>query len=261
MTDPFDEFEFKPLTEGLGFHKKKGAANNAASPPTPAASNPASASAGLGPLPSRRQSFEDEAIENLLPPLPRKSTTKENSLEENSNSTVDEILKTLRHNQRLDFDNSKQAKQALKKAKPVEDYQATNWNISSTFLDSMLIVASSLLCLIILLVITKADLIANLSQPDEAGLIYVSTLTLFAGVTFIYMLVNRVFLGATPGEWAFDQRIGRPEDMSHPLYALRVAGRCLLVMATGFVTLPILSLIMRRDIAGALTGATLYRKV
>lgn len=245
--DPFDEFEFKPLTDGLGFHKKK-----ATTPVQTTNSIPQSTTS------ARRASFEEESIENLLPPLKRKSNAPEMSIQEDSNSTVDEILKTLRQNQRLDFETSKKT---TKKTASAEEYVATNWNLSSTFLDSMLIVAASLLCMIILLVITKADLIVNLTHPDEAGMIYVATLTLFAGVTFIYMLVNRVFLGATPGEWAFDQRIGKPEEMLSPFYALKIAARCLLVMCTGFIVMPILSLVLGRDIAGSLTGAALYRKV
>ena len=250
--DPFDEFEFKPLTDGLGFHKKKTEAA------APSASTTATAKI---PNSSRRASFEEEAIESLLPPLPRKgAATEMPSIQENSsNSTVDEILKTLRQNQRFDFDNTK--KTTKKTAAAVEEYLPTNWNFSSTFLDTMLIVASSLLCMIILLVITKADLITNLTHPDDSGMIYVATLTLFAGVTFIYMLVNRVFVGATPGEWAFDQRIGKPEEMNSPFYALKIAARCLLVMCTGFIVMPIISLIMGRDIAGQITGAALFRKV
>jgi hypothetical protein len=246
--DPFDEFEFKPLTDGLGFHKKK-----ATTPVQTPNTIPQSATS------TRRASFEEEAIENLLPPLKRKSTAIETAtIQDNSNSTVDEILKTLRQNQRLDFETSKKV---AKKTTTADEYVATNWNLSSTFLDTMLIVAASLLCMIVLLVITKADLIVNLTHPDDSGMIYVATLTMFAGVTFIYMLVNRVFLGATPGEWAFDQRIGKPEEMLSPLYALKIAARCLLVMCTGFILMPILSLIMGRDIAGSITGAALYRKV
>lgn len=247
--DPFDEFEFKPLTDGLGFHKKKAATANSQT----TASIPQTATS------TRRATFEEEAIENLLPPLPRKnSSTETTPTQDNSNSTVDEILKTLRQNQRLDFDTTKRT--TKKTATTAEEYVLTNWNFSSTFLDSMLIVASSLLCMIILLVITKADLIANLTQPDEAGLIYLSTLAMFAGVTFIYMTVNRVFMGATPGEWAFDQRIGKPEEMTSPYYVLKVIARSLIVMATGFVVMPVLSLIMGRDVAGSITGASLYRK-
>lgn len=247
--DPFDEFEFKPLTDGLGFHKKK-----------PENNQKASALDDISQLSPSRTSIPDLVFENdtenLLPPLPRK-TKAPIVTEDKSNSTVDEILKTLRENQRLDFD----AKKAPAKAtRPQETYKATTWNVSSSLLDAMLVVAASLLCMIILLSITKVDLIANLSQPDEGGMIYLSTLSLFLGVSFIYLVAHRVFLGATPGEWAFDQRIGKPEEMKDPMYTVRVTARSLLIVATGFILLPIISLFLGRDIAGSITGASLFRK-
>ncbi len=248
--DPFDEFEFKPLTDGLGFHKKKSEA-------------PAFSDKSFEPLlknqgPSLSLLDEDSA-NSLESPLPRKNRLNidRTPAETSSALAVDEILKTLQNNRRFEFEN---AKKSLKVTKTKEQYKETTWNMSSTFLDSMLVVAASLLCMIILLMITKTDLIANLSHPDPRGFIYIATGTLFAGVNFIYMLVNRAFLGCTPGEWAFDQRIGKPEEMQDWTYTLRVAGRTLLVMATGFILFPILSALMDYDVVGSITGASLYKK-
>jgi hypothetical protein len=248
--DPFDEFEFKPLTEGLGFHKKK---TENKTPSAPIASEPLLKDQGLSLL-------EEETVDTLRPPLPRKNRA---SLEITKDTpaqptAVDEILKTLQKNKRFEFDN---AKESLKNTRAQDEYKPTTWNISSAFLDTMLVVAASLLCMIILLAITHVDLMANLTHPDAQGMIYLSTATMVFGVTFIYMLVNRAFLGCTPGEWAFDQRIGRPEDMQKASYSLRVAVRTLLVIATGFILFPILSLLFNKDVVGNLTGASLYKKV
>ena len=247
--DPFDEFEFKPLTEGLGFHKKKSTEQA-----SQGHSEPLLKDQGLSLL-------EEETVDALRPPLPRKNRTSleiKNETPSAQPTAVDEILKTLQKNKRFEFDG---AKESLKNARAKEEYKPTTWNFSSTFLDTMLVIAASLLCMIILLVITRVDLVANLTHPDSEGLLYTSTACLFFGVTFIYMLVNRAFLGCTPGEWAFDQRIGRPEDMQKISYNFRVAARTLLVMATGFIVFPILSAIFNKDVAGNLTGASLYKKV
>lgn len=257
--DPFEEFEFKPLTEGLGFHKKKGPAQKATDLDSsfevtrPAAKN--SHTDGLSLL-------EEEAVDPLRPPLPRKSsmTTPAEPETSPSSSAVDEILKTLQKNRRLDFETKTTNKTTVPTAK-TEEYKPDVWNFSSAFLDGMLVIASGLLCMIIVLLVTKADLIANLARPDDAGMVYLATFALFSTVTLIYLLVNRMFLGSTPGEWAFEQRIGRPADMTEAMYSVRVLARSLLVIATGFVVLPLLSLIMNRDIAGEITGAPLLKKV
>lgn len=255
--DPFEEFEFKPLTEGLGFHKKK--------TPVQKADDFDSAFEVTKPGVSLNQTglslLEDEETDPLRSPLPRRANSPTPIPESPSSAAVDEILKTLQKNRRLDFETKENEKATTATAPKVEEYKPDYWNFSSALLDGMLVIASSLLCMIIVLIITKADLLANLSNPDESGMIYLATFSLLASVSFIYLLVNRLFVGSTPGEWAFEQRIGRPEEMNSASYSLRILARSLLVIATGFIILPLLSLILKRDLAGEITGASLYKKV
>ncbi|MBV2168615.1 MAG: RDD family protein [Bdellovibrio sp.] len=256
--DPFEEFEFKPLTDGLGFHKKKSAA--------PAKENTKADTFSKNLLKDQGlELIEETSTDPLRPPLPRKSRSAPipqapGSLTEvggDGSAAVDEILKTLQKNRRLDFENSKQK---MTQTNTKQEYKKATWSFSAAFLDGMLVVASSLLCMIILLVITKVDLIGNLTNPDAQGMIYLATLSLFAGVSFIYLTLNRIYLGCTPGEWAFDQRIGKPEELNKATYSLKVVARSLLVIATGFVVLPLLSLLTGKDLAGSMSGANLYKK-
>lgn len=257
--DPFEEFEFKPLTEGLGFHKKKASAQKAADFDSSFEVTKPGGSlkhTGLALL-------EDEAVDPLRPPLPRKSSmpTLQEPESSSSSTAVDEILKTLQQNRRLDFENKAATKAQAAAAVKVDEYRPDVWNFSSALLDGMLVVAASLLCMIIVLMVTKADLIANLASPDESGMIYLATLSLLASVSFIYLLVNRMFVGSTPGEWAFEQRIGQPAEMGTAMYPLKIFARSLLVIATGFVILPLLSMIFKKDLAGEITKAPLLKKV
>lgn len=261
--DPFEEFEFKPLTEGLGFHKKKTPAAQAANDMDAFTTSPSLIKDhGL-------ELIEEPSTDPLRPPLPRSKAKggmpdlTETGVVPNeapASTAVDEILKTLQKNRQLDIEKTKAAKQQLKTPK-VEEFKPAVWNFSSALLDTMLVVAATLLCMIILLVITKVDLIGNLTHPDEQGMIYLATAMLIGGVSFIYLLVNRVIMGYTPGEWAFDQRVGKPVETNTPMYSLRVAARSLLVVATGFILFPILSLIFGYDVAGVITGAPLLKKV
>jgi hypothetical protein len=256
--DPFEEFEFKPLTEGLGFHKKKAPAQKAAD--FGSSFEVTQPGKGLN-LNTGLSLLEEEAMDPLRPPLPRKPSTSAIEPQTSpSSSAVDEILKTLQKNRRLDFDNKSTAKATAPTPK-VDEYKPDVLNFSSALLDGMLVIAASLLCMIIVLLVTKADLIANLSAPDEGGMIYLSTFALLASVSFIYLLVNRMFVGSTPGEWAFEQRIGQPKEMTSGMYSLKILARSALVIATGFIVLPILSLILNKDIAGEITGAPLLKKV
>jgi uncharacterized protein YybS (DUF2232 family) len=176
-----------------------------------------------------------------------------------SSAAVDEILKTLQKNRRFEFEENK-AKTKITATATKEEYKKTVWSFSAALLDGMLVIAASLLCMILLLLITKVDLIANLTHPDDQFMIYFATASIFAGVSFIYLTVNRMFMGATPGEWAFDQRVGQPEETASGLYGLKVAARSALVVATGFIVFPILSVLFNKDVAGQITGARLMRK-
>jgi hypothetical protein len=224
-----DDFQFKPLTEGLGFHKKSADKSKVAQ----------ASGSGTSAL-----QFRDEASMDLTinPPLPRKGFDSTQSLKKPAApSTVDDILKKLHE-----------------PAAPV--YKKTAWDLSASLLDAMLVTAATLLCLIILLVVTKVDLFANLYRPDGQGMVYWSLLALVGGVTWIYLVGHRVFLGFTPGEWVFDQRLGKPEELGSSTYAIKAILRSTIVLVTGFIVFPLISFATNRDIIGKLLGVELVRR-
>lgn len=264
--DPMDDFEFKPLSEGLGFHKRNKtglnkdvnfAMQSSSADFTTATPNKNYKTASMQP----NQSKSDI----MMPTLPRKTTspavnTPLKKEAPQTNNAVDEILKTLK-SRNLDFENNKKTLKEIKNPKIIQpEFKEATAHFSSAILDAMLVTASTLMCLIILLFVTKVDLFKIVFNPDNQGMVYLSLFSIFAGVNFIYMVVNRVFAGFTPGEWAFDLRIGKPTEQEQGTYILRVMARTLLTMVTGFILLPIISAIIKTDIAGFLTGAQLYKK-
>lgn len=266
--DPFEEFEFKPITEGLGFHKKAKTTEKTMTFNKPEETRPftkdepkslfktTSATSSL-------QMIEEEPSKDLLKsPLPRKNTTPKPLVETPSTAAVDEILKSLKSKRNLDFDNNTQKSTTKNTATNAvkTEFTKTTVNLAAGLLDSMLVLAASLICMIVLLVITKADLIKALSSSEADPMILIATLGLFATVTFVYYVVNRAFVGFTPGEWAFDQRIGTPEEAKDAFFPLKVAARSVLVIFSGFIILPLISFFMNSDIAGTISGASLVRK-
>ena len=112
----------------------------------------------------------------------------------------------------------------------------------------------------ILLMITKVDLIRALSESSEKE-IYFATFSLFAVVAFVYMTINRVFLGHTPGEWTFDQRLGTEAEQFQTDYILKVTARVVLNILTGFFIFPVLSYFIKRDILADLLGLKIYQRI
>lgn len=249
MNDPMDEFQFKPLTEGLGFHKKKDSA----------ASLTGKASSASFQHKTAEGSSEDL---NLTYPLPRKTPRRETlggGATTNTNTAVDDILKTLNEKRSVDFAEARKAKSSLRDT-PVATVQASYFDVSAGVLDAMLVVAAVLACLIVLLLVTQVDLVGNLTNPGADFMIYFALLGLVASISWIYLVTHRAFLGSTPGEWVFDQQLGTEADQKKMIYGLKVAARSFLVIATGFIVFPLLSMILQRDIVGSALGLSLVKK-
>lgn len=245
-TDPFEEFEFKPINEGLGFHRKPN--SNSSVTAAPSANSNVSTPKFMPPLP--RPEMRSEIKKENLNTRFQIPTIEDDSIAV-AQTAVNEILKNLNQKRQLDFiHETEKQKLALKKSKPF---------LMAATLDGMLILATFLLSMIIMLTVTKTDLFLNLTHAESSKMIYVSTLSLFISITFIYMVLNRAFLGFTPGEWAFDQRCGQENQMKDLSYIPRLALRTLMVILTGFVITPLLSYLLNKDIAGDLCGVTLFR--
>ncbi len=234
MADPFEEFEFKPLTEGLGFHKKN--------------------KKDEAPLNLLKDHLEIDSP--LRPPLPRNTKTQFNMPDmDDSSAAVEEILQTLRSKK-----NETPKTNVSPRTAPIVKYKTGLQNISAFILDAMLVLAATLLCMIVVLSITKVDVTSALFSSESSGLILMSTLALFGLVSFVYLVGHRIFLGATPGEWAYDIRIGHPNDVGTAGYAISVIARSALVVLTGIFTLPLISLFMRRDLVGALSQTQILER-
>lgn len=210
-----DEFEFKPITEGLGFNKAKSKANSKSKAETPL--------------------FERSSLD-IDVPLPAKKDSK---------VVVDEILNSLSERKNLDFLNEKQTS----KAAATEKIQTTLIEVPAAILDFLLVAAISLSAVIGLLVTTEIDLMTVLTASEDP-LIYLPLILVFASMSWSYLVATRMYMGQTVGEWVFDQRVGSNEVQKHATYGLRIAARTTLTIATGFILIPLVSLIIGKDFLG-----------
>lgn len=261
--DPFDEFQFKPITEGLGFHRKvKEPGQSMDIDEDKILSSTQFKARGLDLI-------EDEKPLDFKSPLPRKDHTENQKINEEelspTSAAVDEILKNLGQNRKFDFKKEKNQKLKTTVA-PTTATTAQKQNLvmapvslSAGILDSMLILAGSLLGFIVLLTVTEVDLLANLSHPQDIGL-YLATASVFAGVSIVYYLTTRMVMGCSAGEWAYDQQLGTEKDHKDIFYGPLVVVRTIINLATGIVVLPILSSLMKKDLVGRMIGLEIYRK-
>lgn len=85
-------------------------------------------------------------------------------------------------------------------------------------------------------------------------------LLIFVGVFMLYMIMLRAYMKQTIGEWACGIYLGTFEQQNHPYYGLRVVDRTLILLMTGLIVLPLLSLVLRVDLLERFCKLALYHR-
>jgi hypothetical protein len=306
--DPIEEFEFKPLTKGLGFHKKsvelKKQANagvsfalkpNADDLPirAPMAFEEIDLDTPLAAPKTQKEAYADlmKALETPIPsekgkkefkldisqPLPRKDDKQQFKMGSTSVELPDlkmplmppmkEMPDILERplSTPLTFEEKKTALKQKATARgasnspKVKRLQPQAVSVPSAILDSLFVLALSLIFLVSLLLVTGVNLSSVILNTQTDVTTQLSLSVLFIAVMQMYVIVSRSFFGRTLGEWTFDMQMGEDSQHETSTYPLKVLWRSVVTVATGLVVLPILSLIFQRDLAASVTGIQLYR--
>ncbi|MES2856813.1 MAG: hypothetical protein V4692_13155 [Bdellovibrionota bacterium] len=341
-SDPFEEFEFQPLTEGLGFHKKAETVKSAATSDlksTPAkeraqeSNSPRfslNANAQAAPIVQKetQSPIRSESISELMASLPpsldfldekpdltRKSasTPVAASASMSVSSSVSSSTSAMKPEAKLDLDRpqifqplgreeykpqpaptvspapkapkfattpmtatipapmaspyrermsesfAKSFPRIEKTAAISEDLVPVPAGFASGVVDVMMVAGVSTVLLVCILQITQINLVGMLSNARTDGPTQMNLALLMLAVYHMYMLVSRAFFGASLGEWAFELQMGKSEEQIKPIYPIKVMWRTILMTLTGFIIIPLLSIVFNRDLAKYATGVQLYR--
>lgn len=288
--DPFEEFEFKPLTNGLGFHKKSISDRSAElfeeeikgklpeSAPRAATLGAAEAS-----TPVKSRSYEEILASlgaskplELTETLPRASDVKPiSALEMEIPPPVGIPGHEPRAPQRPQpsiekpsFFNPTLGDKVIEETgvrrgaadSPTSHLVPVPISFQAAILDFVVVIAIALMFLISLLMVTKVDLMAVALNAQLDWTTQLSLGILFIAVMQMYVVVARSFFGRTLGEWTFDCQMGKDDEHSSGVYPLKVAWRSIVVTLTGVIVLPLLSWVFNRDLASKLTSLQLYRQ-
>jgi len=134
----------------------------------------------------------------------------------------------------------------------------TFWSWMSAFIDGLILISISCFTIILFSILMKSQMLEVL----KFFMIEPNIVKMFVGAFvfsfWIYLIIMRIFMGASLGEWSCQLRLGQPTQRIKISYIFRVIARTSLILLTGVVTLPILSLICKRDLVGELTGLKVY---
>lgn len=195
-------------------------------------------------LPTKRAPLEREAplpsVRRRRPMTPGKS--KLNELFKNNRS--------LNFDQNTGFHSGPSAKR--------KGYRLALWSLLASVIDALILVSISCVFMLTFSMVLHTPLgeIIQTFQTSQHRMIFFSEVMMVAA--WIYLISVRGFLGYSIGEWACDLRLGQPHERLSPFYILRVALRSTLILVTGVFLLPVVSMLVGRDVAGFLSGIKLF---
>ncbi len=291
--DPFDEFEFKPLTDGLGFHKKSVSLKEGLKKTgviedqmhTVPLTMPKGFLEDAPKVVSKQYAFDDVLSALEKTPLSRSATKDLQFTEalprESDKRQATEVEMPRPRQSPFPLPDAYKGPNPEAKAKapapafadkpsvgtrrgaadsPHRKLLPASFSFSSALLDLIIVSAFTMVFVIALLMVTKVDLNLVVRNLDRDLMTQISLGVLFVAVMQMYVVIARSFFGRTIGEWTFDLQLGSDDEQTQESYPLRVAARCLINIFTGLIVLPILSALFDRDIAGSLCGVRLYRQ-
>ena len=274
-----DEFQFKPINEGLGFHKKRPILNLDDPPksaPQVEQSSPHQVFQQEETNPQKpflgtdiqfdseidKKTFNE--TQNSIKPL-----MESNIFDRSASSTVASVTtetplawphpshpapasplnKAVTAPVTPTIAKAKQQTQALSQQKS----QNVAPHFGAFLLDLFVIVGLGHILIVPLLLITQISpsyIVLN-AQTDPA--LQISLFILFLSIMNFYLMTSRSFFGATLGEWSCDMILGDMQKRQSPIYPILVAWRCFLMTVTGVITFPFLGFLIGKDILGKLT--------
>jgi hypothetical protein len=130
-------------------------------------------------------------------------------------------------------------------------YQLALWSLAASVIDGLLLIAMSCLFMMVFIKILRVPITKSVLHDFAV---------IFVIGAWMYMITTRFFIGCSIGEAACDLRLGKPQERLSRAYFLRVLVRASLVTVTGLFPLPLLGLLLGKDIPGLLSGLKLFSK-
>ncbi len=278
-----DDFEMKPLTAGLGFHKKSvslkehiskvGLAEQAVRRSAAASSLPSAPPNELiepaRPRSSREIIDELHSALKVKPKTAQLSSILPREIDDVPSRPMKPEPQPHRQPDPLNRVKFQIPEKSLAEATGVRRSGHDNMvkplspiavSIPAMILDSLVVFALSLIFLVCLIAVTNIKLPSVVESMRGEFATQLSLFVLYLTVFAIYSIVARSFFGSTIGEWTFDLQLGDEKQIRKAHYPVLVLWRFFMNLLTGLVLLPLFSLVFNRDLAARLCGLQLYRK-
>ncbi len=141
---------------------------------------------------------------------------------------------------------------------PVAKFKEIPTSLASAFIDGLVVLSLAILFVVALVLATNVNFEAMLFSAQYGFKTKMELLALTVGVNLFYFMMTRGLFGSTLGEYAFDVQLGSEKDRSHLMYPFQVLFRTIVIMVSGFILVPLVSLGFGKDMAYYFSGLKLY---
>jgi len=125
---------------------------------------------------------------------------------------------------------------------------------ASMLVDHCIVMGMTCLFLIAGSLILKTTMQTFIKAQD----FFIAGVGLYIFLAITYFVICRAFVGATAGEYSCELRLGAPNERQKKNYSLKVIFRSVLILFSGVIILPLLSLLFGKDISGKISGISIY---
>lgn len=143
-----------------------------------------------------------------------------------------------------------------KKVKPITG------SFTAIMMDVLMLIS---ICMIVLTVVLSATgqqsisvVLRQLSQDAAQRSTMFGTII---ALGFLYLVFARCFFGRTLGEWMMRMQLGSNDDQAQASYPIKVLFRTTIVFLTGLLVFPLISWLFNKDLLGYFSGLEMHVEV
>ena len=137
-------------------------------------------------------------------------------------------------------------------------FKLSIWMWLAATIDTLVIAALTCLSMLCYSMLLKLGLKQTLGFTLNQNNALMTFLVFFIFCGWMYFISSRTLTGASIGEHTCALRLGQPHERVKRSYLPRVIIRTTMTLLTGIITMPLLSLLFKKDLVGRITGLNIY---
>lgn len=138
-----------------------------------------------------------------------------------------------------------------------KSYTLVLWSFLASFIDLLVLTSLSSMFILSFSLIVKTEFGSVINELLNQPQFISGSIIVFLLTTWLYLNILRLVMGSTLGEWTCGLSLGYPAQKNSSDYWWRLLLRSSILVLSGIVICPVLSILFGKDLIGELTGVKL----